>query len=36
MKKTLLIILPLLLIVGCSKKPEGVYNDEGRRNLQGW
>ena len=32
MKKTLLIILPLLLIVGCSKKPEGVYNEEGEKD----
>ena len=32
MKKTLLTILPLLLIVGCSKKPEGVYNEEGEKD----
>ena len=31
MKKTLLTILSLLLIVGCSKKPEGVFNEEGNK-----
>ena len=32
MKKILLTILPLLLIVGCSKDPEGVYNEEGEKD----
>jgi antitoxin component YwqK of YwqJK toxin-antitoxin module len=32
MKKILLTILPLLLIVGCSKDPEGVYNEEGGKD----
>ncbi|MBT7556566.1 hypothetical protein HN615_06535 [Candidatus Woesearchaeota archaeon] len=31
MKNTLLTILSLLLIVGCSKKPEGVFNEEGNK-----
>jgi uncharacterized protein YcfL len=28
---TLLFVLTLLLIVGCTKKPEGVLNEEGNK-----
>ena len=32
MKRYTIGLITLLLIVGCSKKPEGVYNEEGEKN----